>query len=120
MDRQNHMRDEEAEKFTKLAAAARTGIYDSTMSMTDHFRGLYLKGRMSLRNIEGILSTLPMGLTELMVHPGRVPAGLTEGPFSSFSHGDRETELKVLMDGNFRVMLAKHNILLTPFPEVCH
>lgn len=120
MDRQSHMREEEAEKFTKLAAAVRTGIHESTMMMTDHFRGLYLKGRMSLRNLEGILSTLPMGLTELMVHPGRVPTWLAEGPFSSFSHGDRETELEVLTDGNFRAMLAKHHIRLTPFPEVVH
>jgi len=120
MDRNNHTTADEAEMFCRLAADARNGIHESTMKMTDHFRGLYLKGKMSLRNLEGILSTIPVGLTELMVHPGRVPAWRTEGPFSSFSHGDRETELEVLTDGNFRAMLAKHHIRLTPFPEVVH
>lgn len=120
MDRNNHTLAGEAEMFCRLAASARNGIHESTMKMTDHFRGLYLKGRMSLSRLEGILRSLPTGLTELMVHPGRVSAGQAEGPFSSFSHGDRETELEVLTDGNFRAMLAKHHIRLTPFPEVCH
>ena len=120
MDRNNRTLADEAKTFSRLAATAHIGIHASTMRMTDHFRGLYLKGRMSLSRLEGIMGTLPTGLTELMVHPGRVSAGQVEGPFSSFSHGDRETELEVLTDGNFRVILAKHNILLTPFPEVCH
>jgi len=118
MDQNNRVLAEEAETFCRLAAAAHVRIHESSMRMTDHFRGLYLKGRMSLSRLEGTLRTLPAGLTELMVHPGRVSTGPAEGPFSSFSHGDRAKELDVLMDRHFRLMLTRYHIRLTPFPEV--
>ena len=107
----------EADLFSRLGAAARLRIQGTGLRATDHFRGLYLKGRLSPATLEETLQALPPGLTELMVHPGRVPAGQAAGPFSSFSHRDREWELEVLMDGGFRDLLQKHRILLTPFPE---
>ena len=58
------------------------------------------------------------GLTELMVHPGRVPAGEPRGPFASFSTRDRETELMALAGEAFRDALGQYGIALTPFPEV--
>jgi predicted glycoside hydrolase/deacetylase ChbG (UPF0249 family) len=119
VDRNSHVLTGEAEMFYSLAAAARIKIHESTLRMTDHFRGLYLKGRMSSIHLEETLRTLPPGLTELMVHPGKVPAGQAEGPFSSFSHREREKELEVLMDNNFRLMLEKYYIQLMPFPEAC-
>jgi len=118
MGRNNRVLAKEAETFCQLAAVARVRIHESTMRMTDHFRGLYLKGKMSLSRLEETLRTLPTCLTELMVHPGRVSVEPAKGPFSSFSHGDREKELDVLMDRHFRLMLTKYHIRLTPFPEV--
>jgi predicted glycoside hydrolase/deacetylase ChbG (UPF0249 family) len=103
--------------FCRLAAVARTRIDGSALRTTDHFRGLYLKGTLSLETLEATLQGLPPGLTELMVHPGRAPCGQAEGPFSAFSHRDRERELEVLTSGSFRRMLEKYSVALTPFPE---
>lgn len=118
MERNNHFLDDEAERFCRLAAAARIRIRESTLKMTDHFRGLYLKGRLSLARLEKTLQTLPPGLTELMVHPGRAPAGQADGPFSAFSHREREKELEVLTSSRFLRMLEKYHVQLTSFPEV--
>jgi len=119
-DRNNPTGMDEAERFRRLAAAARMRMQGSSLATTDHFRGLSLKGKLSLTRLGNTLERLPPGLTELMVHPGRVPAGHAEGPFSSFSHRDREKELEVLMDGSLPLMLEKYHIRLTPFPEVFH
>jgi predicted glycoside hydrolase/deacetylase ChbG (UPF0249 family) len=119
MVRNNPLLNDEAERFCRLAAAARTRIHGSTLKMTDHFRGLYLKGRLSLTRLERTLQTLPPGLTELMVHPGRVPGGQAEGPFSAFSNREREKELAVLTSGRFHRMLEKYHVQLASFPEAC-
>ena len=118
MDRNDPLLNDEAERFCRLAAAIRIKLDGSTMKTTDHFRGLYLKGRLSLENFERTLQTLPPGLTELMVHPGRAHGG-PEGPFSAFSNREREKELTVLTSGSFHRMLEKYCVRLTPFPEVC-
>jgi len=107
----------EAQHFSLLAAAARPTIKESSMQMTDYFRGLYLKGRLSLNNLDTMLQTLPPGLTEFMVHPGRMPIKAASGPFSSFSNRDRQEELTVLKDPGFRVMLNRYHIQITHFPE---
>ncbi|MCX5853518.1 MAG: ChbG/HpnK family deacetylase [Deltaproteobacteria bacterium] len=117
MERNNDVLAGEADMFCRLAAAARIKIHGSALRKTDYFRGLYLKGRMSSARLEETLQTLPPGLTELMVHPGRAPAGQAEGPFSSFSHREREKELEILTDRDFSLMIAKFHIRLTPFPE---
>jgi predicted glycoside hydrolase/deacetylase ChbG (UPF0249 family) len=117
--RNRHALTGETELFCRLASAARIKISGSTMGMTDHFRGLYLKGRLSLIHIEETLRMLPPGLTEMMVHPGRAPGGQAEGPFSAFSHREREEELTVLKSGSFHRMLEKYRVRLTPFPEAC-
>jgi chitin disaccharide deacetylase len=117
MDRSGQGLRSEAGMFCRLAAAARIRIRKSALRMTDHFRGLYLKGRMSPKGLEEALRALPPGLTELMVHPGKASAMCAEGPFSSFSHRDREVELETLTDKMFPSMLAKYHLRLTPFPE---
>lgn len=118
MDRNNRMLNDEAARFCRLAAAVRTKLHDASMKTTDHFRGLYLKGRLSLARLGRTLQTLPPGLTELMVHPGRASVG-PEGPFSAFSNRGREKELTVLTSGSFHRMLEKYHVRLTPFPETC-
>jgi predicted glycoside hydrolase/deacetylase ChbG (UPF0249 family) len=111
--------ENEAQLFSALAAVARIGLSGAAMRTTDHFRGLYLKGRFSPVRCERTLQKLPHGLTELMVHPGRMPAGsAAKSPFSAFSNRDRQEELNVLMDDGFRLMLEKYHVRLTPFPEV--
>ncbi len=119
MERKNRLLNDEAERFCRLAAAARIRIHGSTLKTTDHFRGLYLKGRLSLTRLERTLQKLPPGLTEIMVHPGRVPCGQAEGPFSAFSNREREKELAVLTSDTFQRMLEKYHVQLTSFPEAC-
>jgi len=107
----------EAAMFSLLAAAARPILNGSGVRTTDHFRGLYLKGRLSLPLLEELLNDLPAGLTELMVHPGRAPAGPSQGPFAAFSTVDREGELYVLLDSKLLNILKEKTVSLTPFPE---
>jgi predicted glycoside hydrolase/deacetylase ChbG (UPF0249 family) len=119
MNRTNHMLNSEAEMFCRLAAAARIRIHESNLRTTDHFRGLYLKGTLSLSRLKRTLHSLPPGLTELMVHPGRASGRQAEGPFSAFSHLEREKELEVLTSGSFHRILKKYRVHLTSFPEAC-
>lgn len=109
---------QEAAMFSRLAAAARPFLNGSGLRTTDHFRGLYAKGRLSLACLEDLLATLPSGLTELMVHPGRAPAGSGRGPFAAFSNSDREGELDVLLDPKLLKILKKNSVFLVPYPEI--
>jgi predicted glycoside hydrolase/deacetylase ChbG (UPF0249 family) len=108
---------EEAEMFSGLAARARVHLDKARVKKTDAFRGLYLKGRLSVELLREILENLPGGLTELMVHPGRVAQG-DESPFSYFSTAERLSELKTLMDERFRAALARCGVSLVSFMEV--
>ena len=117
MDRNNPLLNDEAERFCRLAAAVRNNLHGFTIKTTDHFRGLYLKGRLSEESLEATLQTLPPGLTELMVHPGKAYG--SPGPFSAFSNREREKELAVLTSGRFHRMLEKHHVQIASFPEAC-
>lgn len=109
--------DEEAAMFSRLGAEARSFATLSGVDSCDHFRGLYLKGKLDMTTLEELLRNLPVGITELMVHPGRVPQDLKKGPFSLFSTIDRERELKALLDPLLPRLLEKYGIRLTHFPE---
>jgi len=108
---------EEGLWFSGHAEAARPLVYAMGISATDYFRGLYLKGNLPAERWEEYLETLPHGLTEFMVHPGRFGGGPGFGPFSSFSTPAREMELAALTDGRFQLALQKTGVELTPFPE---
>jgi predicted glycoside hydrolase/deacetylase ChbG (UPF0249 family) len=109
---------EEAFLFSRMATTARHELNGTGIRTTDHFRGLYLRGRLSLLTLEKALRLLPSGLTELMVHPGRVPAAPLRSPFFTFSNRDREQELETLLNQEFRETLEIENIDLTSFPEI--
>jgi predicted glycoside hydrolase/deacetylase ChbG (UPF0249 family) len=108
---------DEMAMFGSFGAAARSFIALSEIESCDHFRGLYLKGKLDVTILEGFLRDLPMGLTEWMVHPGRVADTTRTGPFTDFSTGERELELTTLLDPIFPTLLEKYGISLTPFPE---
>jgi len=107
----------ESRNFSGLAKAARARLEGTGMRTTDHFRGLYLKGRLSLSSLIETLDDLPEGLTEMMVHPGRIPETPLSTPFSGFSTLDRAKELEALLDKDFRKALTLNRIELIPFPE---
>ena len=108
---------EEARLFSGLGHTARSMISGSGLYTTDHFRGLYLKVRLSVQGLQSALRVLPDGLTELMVHPGRFVENSPETPFSSFSTVEREQELETLRNASLRLILDELKIILTPFPE---
>lgn len=107
---------EEAMMFSSLAAAVRHLAHENGLFTADHFRGLYFKGRLPASRWEEFLNSLPEGVSELMVHPGRA-ASNDSGPFSSFSTPAREQELKALTDGRFHRALEKTGVDLAIFPE---
>ena len=109
---------EETRFFVALGKAARGRLAGSGLRATDHFRGLLLKGRLSVETLLAAIEQLPDGLTELMVHPGRVAAGSAAGPFASFSTADREREIEALLDPSIRRALKKSGIVLTSYREV--
>jgi hypothetical protein len=108
---------DETAMFRSLGIAARTIVMSTPVESCDHFRGLYLKGKLDVARLEDLFRGLPAGLTEFMVHPGRPADSAFTGSFSGFSTMDRERELIVLLDPSLPVFLEKYGISLTPFPE---
>jgi chitin disaccharide deacetylase len=108
---------EEARFFSTHAKAARPLFRAAEILSTDHFRGLYLKGRLPDSLWLEFLESIPDGITELMVHPGHPAGDHTLSPFSGFSTSDREKELAALIDGRFRQALLKSGVDLIPFPK---
>ena len=107
----------EAKRFSDLSAGAFPLLAGTGIRITDHFCGLYLKGRLSSHLLEKYLVGLPEGLTELMVHPGRVPAKPDASPFRSFSTIDREKELAALLSPSFHKAVLKNEVSLISFRE---
>jgi predicted glycoside hydrolase/deacetylase ChbG (UPF0249 family) len=106
---------EEVSRFSSLGREARRFLGGTGIVSSDHFRGLALKGRLDTEGLLNLLEKLPGGITELMVHPGRVPA---EDPFSAFSSPDRERELEALLDPRFRLALDRAGVVLVSFREI--
>jgi predicted glycoside hydrolase/deacetylase ChbG (UPF0249 family) len=107
----------EGKLFSDLGGEAGRLLAGSGIHTTAHFRGLYLKGRLSAERLEEYLRKLPEGLTELMVHPGRVRVGAAAGPFSGFSTMDREGELEALLSPSFEMAVRKNRVSLISFRE---
>lgn len=96
------------------AAAARTTFAAAGIASTDHFRGHSLLGNASLKNLRHILSRLPEGTTELMVHPGSQTAYGT--PFDL--DPQRQTELRMLLDESIPALLREKKIALCSFADL--
>jgi len=106
---------EEARRFASLGREARLRLAAAGIASSDHFLGLALKGRLDLEQLVELAGTLPEGTTELMVHPGRVPA---RDAFSAFSSADRERELEALLHPRFRLALQAAGVVLVSFREI--
>jgi len=109
---------EEVRRFGSLGREARRFLGGTGIVSSDHFRGLALKGRLDTEGLLKLLETLPGGITELMVHPGRLPAEGSFSAFSSFSSPDRERELESILDPRFRLALDRAGVVLVSFREI--
>jgi len=79
---------------------------------TENFGGAALSGFLTPDLLVETIKTLPVGLTELMVHPGiRSSASGFEGP-------DREAELEALTDPRLKPLLKELEIGLTHFGKL--
>ena len=106
---------EEALFFSRSAARVRAVYRAAGLKTADHFRGLHFKGQLPSENWADFLETLPSGITELMVHPGRF-SGSNPGPFSGFSTQDRMKELIALTECSFFAGLRQTGVRLIRFP----
>lgn len=107
----------EGKLFSDLAAETARLLAGTEIRTPAHFRGLYLKGRLTAGLLEKCLRELPGGVTELMVHPGRPLRGGGESPFSGFSTKEREKELEALISPLFRRAAEKTGVRLISFAE---
>lgn len=82
------------------------------MRSTENFGGAALMGFLTPELITETLRSLPVGLTELMVHPGMKAAA------SGFEGPDREAEVKALTDPILKPLLKELKIGLTHFGKL--
>jgi predicted glycoside hydrolase/deacetylase ChbG (UPF0249 family) len=97
----------------RQSAVNAIGIYAAQrMRSTENFGGAALTGFLTPDLLIETIRALPVGLTELMVHPGLAtdPKGF-EGP-------DRETELQALTDPRLKPLLKELGIGLTHFGKL--
>lgn len=109
---------QEASFFSRYAETAKVLIKDSGINTTDHFIGLYMKGRLSPEILREVSKMLKDGITEMMVHPGYKTESDTPNPFTGFSTNKREDELNALIHPDFRASLKTHHVNLKSFIEV--
>lgn len=109
--------DQQLQTVRQLAAeaeAARTLFVANGIRSTDHFRGATLCGNASMKNLRHILTRLPEGTTELMVHPGSMtPIG---SPFDL--DPQRQTELAMMMNPELPALLQERKIELISYADL--
>lgn len=79
---------------------------------TENFGGAAISGFITPQLLIETLENLPVGLTELMVHPGSKAAE------SGFEGPDREAEVQALTDARIKPLMKKLGISLTHFGKL--
>lgn len=102
------------QELNNRAIAAKHIFASSGMSYTDHFRGLTLVGNASLKNLRHVISKLPEGTTELMVHPS---SDITYGTTFDLDP-QRQTELRMLLDPSIKQLLTEKKIGLCSYGDL--
>jgi predicted glycoside hydrolase/deacetylase ChbG (UPF0249 family) len=89
------------------------GIYAAQrLRSTENFGGASLTGHLTPELLLETIRTLPVGLTELMVHPGMKAAE------KGFEGPDRELEVQALTDPRLKPLLKELGIGLTHFGKL--
>lgn len=101
-------------RLSELAEKARKMFAANGISSTDNFRGLAFSGNASKRNFRHILSRLPEGTTEFMMHPG------SPNPHGEAYDSDpqRQTEMNVLLDTDVLKELSEREITLCSWADL--
>jgi hypothetical protein len=108
-------------KMLMLHAAWRTALrgvappHRELLARAPHFRGIALQGASDVRvRLLAMLDELPLGVTELMMHPGYDDAVLAEqDPYRS----EREAEVKALLEPAVSKRLEKGDVRVVSFRE---
>ncbi len=109
--------EEQVERVAKMnekALIAKKIYAGNGFETTDHFRGMCLAGNASIKNIKHIISKLPDGTTELMVHPG---SAITYGTKYDLDP-QRQTELRMLLDDVVKEFIAEKGVELVGWDEI--
>jgi predicted glycoside hydrolase/deacetylase ChbG (UPF0249 family) len=80
---------------------------------TDHFAGFQITGRFQTAELVELLSVIPPGSTELMVHPGRCGPALRAA--RTRLKESREAELAALVAPEVRQATLRHGITLVNY-----
>ncbi len=121
LDSHQHVHRDEPVLSASLEIAHRLGVplrhFSAGIRYCGHFygqtaRGLPLPEAISVGSLIAILADLPLGLTELGCHPGRLTG--EESPYGS----ERSTEVDVLSDPRIRNYLGAEGIELRSFRDV--
>ena len=80
---------------------------------TDHFAGFQITGRLRTAELVELMSLIPEGSTELMVHPGRCGPALRAAP--TRLKQSREAELAALMAPEVRAAMLRHGVELVNY-----
>jgi predicted glycoside hydrolase/deacetylase ChbG (UPF0249 family) len=89
------------------------GVYASQrLRSTENFGGASITGFLTPELLIETLRSLPVGLTELMVHPGMKAAE------TGFEGPDREVEVQALTDARLKPLLKELGIGLTHFGKL--
>ncbi|HLY08180.1 MAG TPA: ChbG/HpnK family deacetylase [Planctomycetota bacterium] len=99
-------------EYHESALTAVTVYAAQRMRSTEHFGGAALTGHLTPDLLLETIRTLPVGLTELMVHPGLKAAE------SGFEGPDRELELQALTDPRLKSVFQEQGIGLTSFAKL--
>lgn len=109
-------------KMLVLHAAWRTALtgvavaHRTRLARAPHFRGIAMQGMPDVRErLLATLDQLPLGVTEIMMHPGYDDSVLaSQDPYRL----EREAEVKALLDPAVKARLAKGDVRLVSFREV--
>lgn len=103
-------------KKTGLLMCARVSGRRAEHNAPVHFFGLSLQGGSSFaRRLFALIPKLPVGLTELMTHPGYADSALSEHDGYTWQ---REEELRVLCSRELRDLIQRNGIELASFGDL--
>jgi chitin disaccharide deacetylase len=109
-------------KMLVLHAAWRTALigvavaHRARLARAPHFRGIAMQGMPDVRErLLATLDQLPLGVTEIMMHPGYDDEVLAA---QDGYQVEREADLKALLDPAVKSRLAKGDVRLVSFREV--